>query len=140
MSRIPGEALDTARTAARIRQLRKPFWLPVRGGSMAPGIRDGDLVFVRPLPENPTESIEDGDLVLFLKGDVPVVHRYAGREGGVYFERADRTGATAPMDPGEIIGKITALRRRGTVRTVRKPWGARLARWFKSITIWADNP
>jgi signal peptidase I len=51
--------------------------LTVRSESMAPAIRAGDLIVVKPVP---IDRLEPGDIVLFASGGdaIPTVHRVAG--------------------------------------------------------------
>lgn len=45
---------------------------PVKGRSMLPNLREGDLVFVKPCS---TVDVNVGDIVVYKNGDIFVVHR-----------------------------------------------------------------
>ncbi|MFD1644430.1 signal peptidase I [Haloarchaeobius litoreus] len=84
----------------------------VLSGSMEPEIAPGDVVIV---DERSTESIEEGDVITFVRGegDKPVTHRVVGVE-----ERGDTTVFTTkgdanedvdaqPIPAGNVIGEVT---------------------------------
>ncbi|MFH0882413.1 MAG: S24/S26 family peptidase [bacterium] len=117
-----------------LREMARPYWLPVSGGSMYPRLRDGDLVHVVPFPADETRLPCPGDLILFLLDGLPVVHRYAGVARGLHIERADRSGQSRPFNPNDILGVVTARKRSNRVTTIGLPLRWRILREWLRIT------
>ena len=94
-------------------------------------------------------TIRPGSSVQIVAGDTPrfgeiwafcnaegavVVHRYLGRDGGDYRFQGDATGADLPASPDLIIGRVTAVERRGDARAVH-----RFDRWIGGARLRALN-
>jgi signal peptidase I len=94
------------------------------GGSMVPSIYPGDLLIVR------SESAADarrGEIVLFLLGGRPCVHRvmrkWPERNRVVFATRGDALPKEDPsVDASQLLGRVTSIQRRGkSVAIVIKP-------------------
>jgi signal peptidase I len=84
--------------------------LPVSGSSMFPAMWPGDLLEVR----RPAEPIQTGDVVLFERHGRLVVHRVVGQTGHHLITRGDRVRhPDAPVPASDILGHVTAIKRRG---------------------------
>ncbi len=91
-----------------------PFRFRARGWSMAPFIRDGDVITIAPFQEkNPSL----GDIVAFTRPTESrlVVHRIVNRRGSAFYIQGD----SAPDHPDGVIpaekllGKVTCIERNG---------------------------
>ncbi len=91
-----------------------PFRFRARGWSMAPFVRDGDVITVSPLRHGLPRT---GDVVAFVgPGDGRlVVHRVIGRrEGGVLIQGDSAPECADGVIPGEnILGQVTRVERHG---------------------------
>ena len=91
-----------------------PFRFRARGWSMAPFIRDGDIICVSPLPEAGPAM---GEVVAFIRAGTGqlVVHRVIGRERGAYAIQGDNTPgkADATVSQEDILGRVTRITRNG---------------------------
>jgi hypothetical protein len=95
---------------------------PVRfradGRSMDPAIRDGEVITVEPLGGLP---VRIGEVVLYRHGRAAIAHRVvrvrssAGRIVELRL-RGDAAGACdAPVAPGQVLGRVVAVERAGSV-------------------------
>ncbi len=109
----PVAAADAAR-GLRLEQLAtgllrggRAVRFTARGGSMAPFIRDGERVTVRPLRGAPRR----GHVVLAARADGEVLlHRIVRRERGVLITRGDALGTEdAPLRPEEVCGRVVRV-------------------------------
>ena len=116
----PVTSLDTAAPdlLAHALQAVGSVCLRVRGGSMAPAIRPRDLLVVAGCR---IDDLRPRDLVLFSRNGRLVVHRLievgirAGRQ--VLVTRGDAIWtADAPVDAGDLLGRVVAVGRRGVFR------------------------
>lgn len=85
----------------------------VRGFSMSPFIRNGDVVTVSPLG---SAAHGLGDVVVFvpLRGGGPVIHRVVGKLNGSYVLKGDNLPESDGLVPPEnILGYIRAVERKG---------------------------
>jgi signal peptidase I len=85
----------------------------VKGFSMSPFIRDGDVVTVSPLGSS---ALGLGDVVVFLsvRGGGPVIHRIVGKCDGSYLLKGDNLPELDGMvTPANILGYIKAVERKG---------------------------
>lgn len=85
----------------------------VKGFSMSPFIRDGDVVTVAPLGSG---GLGLGDVVVFLsvRGGGPVIHRIVGKWDGSYLLKGDNLPESDGMvPPANILGYIKAVERNG---------------------------
>ncbi len=90
------------------------FRFCARGWSMAPFIKDGDVITVAPLGGVAPRS---GDVVAFLRPDSEtlVVHRVVGRKGKAAIIRGDAVaGVPDGLIPAEsILGRVSGIERAG---------------------------
>jgi hypothetical protein len=96
---------------------------------MRPLLREGDSVLVQPLtppPDAGTPPARPGDLILLIQNEIPVVHRYAGRRGGVDYQRSDHGRVERPVRAEDVLGLVRRRRRRGRERRLRRPLRWRL--------------
>jgi signal peptidase len=97
--------------SARGRRLR----LRIRGASMSPTLRDGDLVEVRPVEP---AQLRVGDLVLFKtqQGDL-LVHRCVTKSdenGQVWFTTKGDASPSfdSPIGPEQVLGRVNLILRK----------------------------
>lgn len=91
----------------------------VRGGSMSPWIRDGDVVTV-----TPNREFRPGVVVAFRRrpGGHLVVHRILARAEGGWILRGDRCATLdGVIADGDVLGRVTSVARGG--RRVLVPRG-----------------
>ena len=110
-------------------------------GSMAPVIREGDLVRVT---RAEVSRLRIGDIVAFRDGDRVVVHRIFGRSrlnGRLVFrQRGDTVGGSGIIRPENLIGRVSSIERGGGEISLDTPWyrvtGALLGRrmWLRRFT------
>lgn len=91
-----------------------PFRFCARGWSMAPFIRDGDVITISPLGNGPPRI---GDVVAFVRpgaGNL-VVHRVVARRGSGSLIQGDSLGErTDGIIPAEnLLGQVTRVERNG---------------------------
>lgn len=113
-----------------------PFRFRARGWSMAPFLRDGDVVTVSPL-----RGVRPGvgAVVAFVQPNarVLVVHRVLARRGAVYVIRGDGVSASesevVPLE--NLLGRVTRVARNG--RPVRFGLGAerRVIAWLSRAGV-----
>ncbi|MBZ4397483.1 S24/S26 family peptidase [Myxococcus sp. MISCRS1] len=85
-------------------------WIPVRGDSMWPSLRDGDVAGVEPLSREP----RPGEVVLARFDDALVLHRVCAVREGVLSLRGDNAaGEDPPIAASRILGCVARVRRRG---------------------------
>lgn len=97
----------------------KPASIPARGFSMAPFIRDGDLITIAPAfrPGSGSDQYKVGDIILFrTELDRWLVHRiirksYRGKRGRVVTKGDSLLQADRPVDREQVWGRVTALTR-----------------------------
>jgi hypothetical protein len=85
----------------------------VKGFSMSPFIRDGDVVTVAPLGSG---GLGLGDMVVFLsvRGGGPVIHRVIGKCDGSYLLKGDNLPEPdGKVPPANILGYIKTVERSG---------------------------
>lgn len=87
--------------------------LCVRGTSMAPALRDGDVVIVR------AEPPRLGDVAVARRGEALVCHRLLWRGEGRVALKGDGRVAFESLRAADVIGRVPA----------RRPWLA----WVASI-------
>jgi len=77
--------------------------LPAEGKSMYPLVKTGDKIhirFCRP------ETLKIGDIVVFRRGDITIVHRLLKKLGtGVFLEKGDFQIKGLPINSNRIFGK-----------------------------------
>ena len=97
------------------------FRFRASGGSMAPFIREGDLLTIRPLADNAPHL---GDIVAFIHPDRErlTVHRIIGRRNGACLLRGDNASRPDGWVPWtKVLGRLETADRRG--RRVRIGFG-----------------
>ncbi|MCP3142182.1 S24 family peptidase [Pyxidicoccus xibeiensis] len=106
-------------------------WIPVRGDSMWPSLRAGDLAGVEPLEREP----RPGDVVLARFDHALVLHRVRRCEAGAVVLRGDNSPAEDPLLPcSRVLGHVRRVRRGGAVLEAgwdQGPW--RLGRWRVAV-------
>ena len=110
----------------------------VRGHSMRPSLQDGDEIEVAlGAPVSP------GDVVLFLDGTVPTLHRVLSLRGGRVLTQGDAASRPdAPVDAARILGVARLPRRRALAlrrsileslrASVRSLLGQRAMSWVRT--------
>jgi hypothetical protein len=87
----------------------RPLRLRVRGGSMTPFIRHGDVVTIA--PADPA-ALRFGDVICFRESPGRLVlHRAIGRRGRNLVAKGDATGSMELVPPGGVLGRAIALER-----------------------------
>jgi signal peptidase I len=84
-----------------------------RGFSMAPFIKDGDVLTIAPLNGSRPKR---GDVVAFTpgRGSKLIIHRVIGKKGERYIIKGDSLGAVDGLFPEEdLLGKVKRVERRG---------------------------
>lgn len=88
--------------------------IKARGGSMLPFLLDGDVALV--MPAAGTE-ISVGDVICY---ETPpgrlFLHRVIGRKRERFVAKGDALAFTDLIDPGQVLGKVVAVQRRGSVK------------------------
>jgi hypothetical protein len=103
------------------------------GSSMVPSIYPGDLLTVR---SHDVAAARRGEIVLFLLGGRPYVHRitrkWPERNRVIFATRGDALPKEDPsVDASQLLGRVTAIKRRGKFITIVVKPGlfTRAARW-----------
>jgi hypothetical protein len=114
--------------------------LRVRGDSMLPTLRPGQLVAVDPAPG----ALSRGDVILFLQAGSLLVHRLLGPAravGGTPRLRTRGDGAAVldpALDPADVVGRVVALEDAGAWRSTLSPGARRYGRWLARHALgWA---
>jgi hypothetical protein len=101
--------------------------VPTRGSSMSPLISDGCRLKVEPVAPH---SLRLGDIILYRAGENLVAHRLVGKRGEGQDLRLLSKGDAFPWQarekvaPEQIIGRVTAVRRRkGREIRIEAGWG-----------------
>jgi hypothetical protein len=108
---LPAGALKELLQA--VLQRKRSFRFRARGRSMAPFIRDGDIVTVAPIAEAPLRL---GDVVAFLtpEEDRLTLHRLVARQGEAWMLQGDNLQFPDGLVPQQsILGRVTGIARRG---------------------------
>lgn len=105
----------------------------VSGTSMTPTLKYGELVQVTPYGEQPVRA---GDVVLFRAPQMSrdLLHRVVAVIGTAIRTRGDSNTGDDPweLQPSDVMGRVTAVWRRRTRRTVAGGWRGRVAgRWMR---------
>lgn len=106
-------------------------WIPVRGDSMWPSLRAGDLAGVEPLERAP----RPGEVVLARFDHALVLHRVRRCDDGVLALRGDNSPAEdPPLPPSRVLGLVRRVRRSGVVLEAGWDRGpSRLGRWRVAV-------
>lgn len=103
----------------------QPVTLTVSGASMEPFLLEGDRVDV--VSAGPSDMVA-GDLLVFLRGDEVIVHRFLAAKKGRFLEKGDAQGKGnwAPWPGG--FGRAVALwRGQERLGLERPPWPRQMA-------------
>lgn len=119
-------------------------YLPVTGTSMLPFIQAGDYVLV----SHGERRIGCGDIVVFRKEGELIAHRVIGidpsaQTGPAVYTRGDNSSLPDPLlNPGDILGRVVALKRGDRLWSIDNPvwrfvnrqiaWALRAARPLES--------
>jgi hypothetical protein len=88
----------------------EPLVLPVKGTSMKPLLRDGDVIeVVRAAPE----SVGRGDILVFMRSGELTVHRFLTRRGDRFLEKGDAQGQGNWHSWPDSVGIVRRIRRSG---------------------------
>ena len=109
---LSGQALLDLMRAVLARGV--PFRFCARGWSMAPFIRDGDVITIAPF-RNTQPGI--GEVVAFVRpeAEVLVVHRVVARHGAYSFIQGDSVAdhSDGMVPPENLLGRVTRIERNG---------------------------
>lgn len=109
---LSGQALLELMRAVLARGV--PFRFRARGWSMAPFIRDGDVITVAPLVRSQPGI---GEVVAFIRpeGEHLVVHRVVAHRGQAVFIQGDSVPeyADGVIPPENLLGRVTQVERDG---------------------------
>lgn len=101
-----------------------------RGGSMAPFLRDGDIVTIEPGGKPVL-----GQVVLTGPGDSLILHRVVAKRNGWISTKGDALGRLdAPVTREQILGRAVARERGGRERRLDTFWRRWLGLAF-SLTV-----
>jgi phage repressor protein C with HTH and peptisase S24 domain len=144
MEKTGGEAeLDPA-FQAKIGQLSvellaagRALTVRVRGYSMFPWLRPGDLVRVEPVdPAN----LHPGDVILFRAGNMAIAHRLLRWKDGLLIIKGDAAPCQdAPLSPAEVIGRVVEVRRGDQAWRLDQGWYRVLAPVLALISPWTPS-
>ena len=90
-----------------------PFRFRATGSSMAPFIRDGDIVTVSPIKDRPPRP---GDVVAFARpgSQKLIVHRVVRRQEAGWLIKGDSCAvAEGPIPKENVLGRVTRVERDG---------------------------
>ena len=109
----------------------RTLWLPVRGISMWPLLREGDEIRVEFRPENEARV---GDIALLAVPGARVAHRLIGRaRDGRWIEKGDFNPQAFLVQPGEWLGTVIQRRRGGRERPLGR------GRFFSRLLLWQSR-
>lgn len=130
---VPTEEADTLVILQEdILDQGRRFRLLIRGRSMSPMLRDGDVVEIRHVDPR---RLRVGDLLLFKTADGQLVlHRYLGKQihqGRIWLTtKGDATRQfDQPIAPDQVLGRVTQIHRPGGVWSLEK-WPARMGNYL----------
>jgi len=106
------------------------------GLSMDPTIRDGDVLTVEPVNLG---EIRPGEILLYRTARGVIAHRLVRCEEVetqlLYVLRGDASGTCdPPVSYGDVLGLVTATRRRRRSRSLTNPWAIRWQRLRAAAT------
>ena len=87
----------------------KPIKIFVQGSSMVPYLQTGDAVFVI---KTRNEEIEEGDLIVFKRGNEIYVHRAIIKEKEKFYEVGDNQILGSWIDLNSPLGKVVSIERK----------------------------
>ncbi len=105
--------------ASQLLRRGAPLRIKARGGSMIPFILDGDVVLVGPGGD---AEILVGDVICYEKSPGRLfLHRVIKRDRERFVTKGDALDFTDLVSPGQVLGKVVAIERRGRVRRFDTP-------------------
>jgi signal peptidase I len=113
------------------RECHKAHEVPIRGRSMFPALRSGDVVRVEPN----LASIGPGVIVVFRQGGDLIAHRVlrtwqVGQGRRAYLTQGDRCSySDPPLEADRILGQVVGVWRNGRYRPVGD-WRQRWLGWL----------
>ncbi len=106
----------------------------VRGYSMFPWLRPGDLIRVEPVDAT---SLRPGDVILFRAGGVAITHRLLRWKDGRLITKGDAAPCPdRPLSPVEVAGRVIEVRRGDRVWRLDRGWHRMLAPALAAISPW----
>ena len=115
-----------AELASQLLRKGAPLRIKARGGSMIPFILDGDVVLVAP---GGNSEIVVGDVICYeISPGRLFLHRVIKRDGERFVIKGDALTFTDLISPGQVLGKVVAIERRGRMRRLDT------ARWRNRAT------
>jgi signal peptidase I len=113
-------------------EFKKEHFLPIRGKSMIPTLKEGDIARV----VHDISDLKPGDIVIFRKGWYLIAHRVllqlddeTGKK--LYITQGDRSKRPdSPVEECEIIGRVVGVLRKGRYLKV----DCRQQIWLKKLT------
>lgn len=107
---VTGAELAKLELSVRLLAERGVIRLRLRGSSMFPAIRPGDIVTA----ENGHAGVNEGDILLFLRGTSLYAHRVIGFADDRLVTRGDALVAPdCPVSREELCGRIVRIQRLG---------------------------
>jgi signal peptidase I len=104
----------------------RPAEVRLRGWSMAPALRDGDLLTVEPLGYVGRGPLVVGEVVVAERAEVLVAHRVVSVAADAVVTRGDaQTVDDPPLPRNEILGRV--------VRHRRAPWSRLRPTWLRLL-------
>ncbi|HXG02420.1 MAG TPA: S24/S26 family peptidase [Candidatus Binatia bacterium] len=99
---------------------RGEAWVREASASMAPIIRPGDRLLLRPLPGRPAP----GAVLVYRTRDRWMVHRLVASDGRHLLLKGDDADSVERVRPGDVLARVVAVRRPSgrTTRFDRFPW------------------
>lgn len=113
-------------------EFKKEHNVPIRGKSMVPILKDGDIAKV----VHDIRDLKPGDIVIFRKGWYLIAHRvllqYQDESGRrFYVTQGDKSRRPdSPVEENEIIGRVVGVVREGRYLLV----DCRQQKWYRKLT------
>ncbi|MCS7221692.1 MAG: signal peptidase I [Anaerolineae bacterium] len=106
----------------------------VRGYSMFPWLRPGDLVRVEPVD---VMTLHPGDVILFRAGNLAITHRLLRWKDGFLITKGDAAPCPdRPLSPAEVAGRVVEVRRGGRAWRLDRGWRRTLAPVQAALSPW----
>lgn len=94
--------------------------LRVTSGSMRPRLQIGDIIQVQSVAQ---EQIKPGEILVIRRPADLVTHRLIRVSTAGMVVKGDRLAQSdPPVAPEEVLGRVTAVERKGRVYPLEKPW------------------
>ncbi|MBN1543323.1 S24/S26 family peptidase [candidate division KSB1 bacterium] len=111
-----------------------PFRFQANGGSMAPFIRNGDIIIVAPI----FGKIRNGDVIAFIdrRGERLKIHRAIRSSGGAFLMRGDNSPKPDGWVPqSAVLGKIIGVEHLGKCVRLGLGWERRAIAYFSRFGL-----